>query len=87
MVTLTQMLWPIHIHRDGYGALSQGQEPVQEMATVDIWGQRSVLRVRNLSPFVCSVNFLHSITIAIDQPEGNPPGRGPRTRTRLSVCE
>ena len=70
------VLWLIHIHGDRYGTLSRGQGPVQEMATVAIWGQRSVLRDRDLCPSVCSVNFLHSITIAKDQSGGNPPGEG-----------
>ena len=54
---------------------------IPETAKVAIKGHISVLRDRDLSPFLCSVNFLQRIAVP------KSPGRGPRTRIRLQLLQ
>ena len=75
----------IQIHGDRYGPLFRRWDPFPEMVTVAIWGQRYVLRDKDPFPFVCSMNFLHSITVAVDQSRGNPPGEGHEPMS-VTVC-
>ena len=68
-----QPLWLIHIH----GSPVRGRGPVRLSRK---WVEEP-FRNRDLSPFLCSVQFLQRTTVAIDGSGNFPPGEGPVPRS------